>query len=164
MPGELKKITIYSDGSSLGNPGPGGYGVIICYKDMRKELSGGFKLTTNNRMELLAAIEGLSALKEKCDVTLYTDSRYVVDGIMKGWAESWRRKGWMRNKKEKAVNVDLWKKLLELIEKHQVEIKWVQGHAGHPENEYCDMLAKQSAMKQNLQIDTGYGNNNSGIF
>jgi ribonuclease HI len=153
---ELKKITIYSDGSSLGNPGPGGYGVVIIYKDKRKELSAGFKHTTNNRMELMAAIEGLNALKEKCDVTLYTDSRYVVDGIMKGWAENWRRKGWMRNKIDKAVNVDLWQKLLDLIEKHKVEIKWVQGHAGHPENECCDVLAKNAAMKGGLPEDKGY--------
>lgn len=164
MTSTLKKIIIYSDGCSLGNPGPGGYGVIVMYKDIRKELSGGFKLTTNNRMELMAAIEGLSALKEKCDVTLYTDSRYVVDGIMKGWAEGWRKKGWMRNKKEKAVNVDLWKKLLDLIEKHKVEIKWVQGHAGHPENEFCDRLAKQSAMGRDLSNDAGYISEAAGLF
>jgi len=157
----LKKVEIFTDGGSLGNPGPGGFGVIIVYKDKRKEISGGFNLTTNNRMELTAAITGLSALKEKCDVTLYTDSKYVVDGIMKGWAKSWRAKGWMRNKKEKAVNPDLWQKLLELVEFHNVEFKWIKGHAGHPENELCDKLSKKSAVEINLPCDEGYKNNGS---
>src|SRR5512136_490934 len=112
---ELKKIKMYTDGGSLGNPGPGGYGVIIKYKDKVKEISGGFSNTTNNRMELTAAITGLSALKEKCHVTLYTDSKYVVDGINEGWAERWKKNNWKRNKKDKAENIDLWDKLLNLI-------------------------------------------------
>ncbi len=157
----LKKIEIFTDGGSLGNPGPGGYGVIIVYKDKRKEISGGFNLTTNNRMELTAAIVGLSSLKEKCEVTLFTDSKYVVDGIMKGWARSWRAKGWMRNKKEKAVNPDLWEKLLQLVEFHKVEFKWIKGHAGHPENEICDKLSKTSAAGSNLPCDEGYKSNGS---
>ncbi len=153
---ELKKIKIYTDGGSLGNPGPGGYGVILKHKDRIKEISGGYKLTTNNRMELTAAIVALSALKEKCDIILYTDSKYVVDGITLGWAERWRRNGWKRNKKDKAENADLWEKLLNLTEQHQIKFEWVKGHAGHPENERCDELVKKAAMGLHLLTDEGY--------
>ncbi|MCU7497336.1 MAG: ribonuclease HI [Ignavibacteria bacterium] len=153
---ELKHVTIFTDGGSLGNPGPGGYAAIVEYKDRRRELSQGYRLTTNNRMELMAAITGLSALKERCKVTLYTDSQYLVNGIMKGWAKRWQSKGWMRNKTEKAENVDLWEKLLGLIAYHEVEFKWVRGHAGHTENEMCDQLCKQAAQAPNLLEDTGY--------
>ena len=138
---ELKRVEIFTDGACSGNPGPGGYGVILKYKGREKEISGGEKETTNNRMELMAAIVGLEALKEKCHVTLYSDSKYLIDALLCGWAVKWRENNWMRNKKDPALNVDLWKRLLELIEKHEVELVWVKGHAGHPENERCDRLA-----------------------
>lgn len=153
---ELKKIKMYTDGGSIGNPGPGGYGIIINYKDKAKEFSGGYKLTTNNRMELMAAIVGLSVLKEKCEVNLYTDSKYVADGINEGWAERWKKNGWKRNKKDKAENIDLWDKLLYLISEHKVKVEWIKGHAGHPENERCDKLVKEAELKKYLPVDEGY--------
>ncbi len=137
----LKNVEIFTDGACSGNPGPGGYGVILRYNGIEKELSGGSSDTTNNRMELMAAIVGLEALKEKCHVTLFSDSKYLVDAINLGWAEKWRENGWMRTKKEKALNTDLWERFLTLYEKHEVELIWVKGHAGHPENERCDSLA-----------------------
>jgi ribonuclease HI len=151
-----KHVTIYTDGGALGNPGPGGYGVVLKYKGHRRELSGGFRCTTNNRMELLAAIEALRALKTRCDVTLHTDSRYLVDGITKGWAKRWRANDWMRNKKDEALNPDLWGTLLDLCAKHNVKFVWVKGHAGNPENERCDELVKQAATQPNLPPDTIY--------
>ena len=153
---EKKHVIIYTDGACLGNPGPGGFGVVLIYGDNRRELSGGFGSTTNNRMELMAAIKGLAALRESCRVTLHSDSRYVVDGIAKGWAERWRANGWKRNKKEKAINPDLWGQLLDLCNEHEVEFKWVQGHAGNPNNERCDELAVQAATGNDLPVDTGY--------
>ncbi|MCX6149099.1 MAG: ribonuclease HI [Ignavibacteriales bacterium] len=153
---DLKNILIFTDGGSLGNPGPGGYGIIIKYKDKVKEISGGYKLTTNNRMELMGTIVALNALKEKCNVTLHTDSKYVVDGIEKGWAERWKKNGWKRNKKDKAENPDLWDKLLEVISQHNVKMEWVKGHAGHPENERCDKLVKEAASQNHLPEDKGY--------
>ena len=152
----LKHVTIYTDGACLGNPGPGGYGVVLLHDAHRKELSGGFRLSTNNRMEIMAVIVGLRALKHKCAVTLYTDSQYVADSIMKGWAQRWRAHGWMKNKKEKALNPDLWEQLLELCAHHQVKFVWVRGHAGNPENERCDELAMQAAQRKNLPPDTVY--------
>ncbi|MDO5577205.1 MAG: ribonuclease HI [Fibrobacter sp.] len=149
----MKKVIIYSDGACSGNPGPGGYGVLLSYGDKKKELSGGFKGTTNNRMELMGAITGLEILKEPCDVTLVTDSQYVVNGIEKGWAKKWKSNGWMRNRTEKALNADLWDKLLTLVSKHQVTFKWVRGHNGHPENERCDKLAVAAASQANLPED-----------
>jgi len=151
-----KHIIIYTDGSAIGNPGPGGYGVILRYGQHRHELSGGFRWTTNNRMEILAAIEGLRALKEPCAVTLHSDSQYLVDAITKGWVKRWQSKNWMRNKDERALNVDLWLQLLPLLEEHDVTFVWVRGHAGDPENERCDILAKQAAAQQNLPPDEGY--------
>ncbi len=136
-----KFVEIFTDGACSGNPGPGGWGVVLRFGEREKELSGGEKETTNNRMELTAAIEGLSALKEPCRVRLVTDSKYVADGITKGWAESWRKNGWRKADKKPALNVDLWERLLDLIETHEVTIDWVKGHAGHPENERCDKLA-----------------------
>jgi ribonuclease HI len=136
-----KFVEIFTDGACSGNPGPGGWGVVLRFGEREKELSGGEKETTNNRMELTAAIEGLSALKEPCRVRLVTDSKYVADGITKGWAQSWRKNGWRKADKKPALNVDLWEKLLDLIETHEVTIDWVKGHAGHPENERCDKLA-----------------------
>ena len=137
----MKTVEIYTDGACSGNPGPGGWGVVLRCGSAEKELSGGVENTTNNRMELTAAIEGLSALKEPCKVLLTTDSKYVSDGITKGWAESWRKNGWRKADKKPALNPDLWERLLELVKIHDVEINWVKGHAGHPENERCDKLA-----------------------
>lgn len=139
--GELKKVEIFTDGACSGNPGPGGYGTILRYNGVEKELSGGASETTNNRMELTAAIVGLEALKERCRVTLYSDSKYLVDAVNCGWAVKWRENGWMRTKKDKAQNPDLWERLLDLLNKHSIELVWVKGHAGHPENERCDRLA-----------------------
>jgi len=138
----MKKITIYTDGACSGNPGPGGYGVVLIHNAHRKELSGGEKETTNNRMEVLAAIVALEALNQPCEVALYSDSKYLVDAIEKGWARRWRENNWMRNKKEPALNVDLWERLLPLTDKHKVSFHWVKGHAGNPENERCDELAR----------------------
>ena len=142
-----KRVIIHTDGSCLGNPGPGGYGVVLRYGPHRKELSGGDPQSTNNRMEMTACIAGLNALKRRCAVTLYTDSAYIVNGVTKGWAKRWRANGWMRNKKEQAENADLWEQLLDLCEKHEVSFVWVKGHAGNPENERCDQLAKAAAGK-----------------
>ena len=158
----MKRVTIYTDGACIGNPGPGGYGAILIYEGRRRELSGGFRLTTNNRMEMLAAIAGLDALKEPCAVTLYSDSRYVVDAMEKGWAERWRANGWRRNKKERAVNPDLWERLLDLAAKHSVAFKWVPGHAGHRENERADQLAFGAAKGQRLAVDEVYESEHGG--
>lgn len=138
---ELRLVRIYSDGACSGNPGPGGYGVILRCDGYEKELSGGEAMTTNNRMELMGAIVGLSALKYPCQVILQTDSKYVVDGIVKGWAKSWRKNGWIKSDKKPAMNSDLWAKLLDLMEVHDVILTWIKGHAGHAENERCDQLA-----------------------
>ena len=156
MDKELKRVVIYTDGACVGNPGPGGYGVILLYGKHRKEISGGFRLTTNNRMEIMAAIVGLSALKERCKVTVYSDSQYLVDAMMQGWAKRWKSNGWRRNKKEKALNADLWDKLLSLCEQHDVEFVWIRGHNGNPENERCDKLSTQAAEQKNLPPDIGY--------
>jgi ribonuclease HI len=151
-----KEITIYTDGACLGNPGPGGYGVVLLHEGHRKELSAGFRRTTNNRMEILAAIAGLEALKGKCRVTLFSDSQYVVNAIEQGWVVRWRANGWRRNKKEMALNPDLWTRLLACAERHKVEFRWVRGHAGNPENELCDRLAMAAAQGNDLSIDAGY--------
>lgn len=152
----MKSIVIYTDGACSGNPGAGGYGVVMLYSTARKELSGGYRKTTNNRMEVLAVIKGLEALKEPCAVKLYSDSKYVVDAIEKGWAKKWRSQGWMRNNKEKASNVDLWERLLALLEIHQVSFIWVKGHADNPENERCDQLARAAIQKNTLENDENY--------
>lgn len=137
----IKTVEIFSDGACSGNPGPGGYGVVLRFGSAEKELSGGESSTTNNRMELTGVIEGLSALKEPCRVIFTTDSKYVVDSVTKGWVYGWKKKGWIKSDKKPALNVDLWEKLLPLLEKHDVTFNWVKGHAGHPENERCDRLA-----------------------
>lgn len=134
----MKSVEIFTDGACSGNPGAGGYGAILKYKGVTKEISGGESNTTNNRMELLAVIEALSLLKEPCEVTLTTDSQYIVNAIEKGWLTSWVLNGW---KKGKVKNIDLWQRLLPLLEKHKVQFIWVKGHNGHPENERCDQLA-----------------------
>ncbi len=143
----LKKVEIFTDGACSGNPGPGGYGVILRYNGVEKELSGGDSEATNNRKELTAAIKGLEALKERCCVTLYSDSKYLTDAINCGWAVKWRENGWMRTKREQALNVDLWERLLDLMEEQEVTFVWVKGHAGHPENERCDRLAVEQTEK-----------------
>ena len=138
---EKRQVYIFSDGACSGNPGPGGWGVILRCDGHEKELSGGEAHTTNNRMELTGVIKGLEALKYPCRVTIQTDSRYVVDGIEKGWAASWKKRGWVKGDKKPALNPDLWGRLLDLIEIHEVKFTWIKGHAGHPENERCDSLA-----------------------
>ena len=137
----MKEVKIFTDGACSGNPGPGGWGAILKYGGKVKELSGGEENTTNNRMELTAAIKALEALKEPCIVTLTTDSKYLADGIQKGWAESWKKNGWKKADKKPALNTDLWERILELFSLHKVEIVWVKGHNGHIENERCDELA-----------------------
>ena len=137
----MKRVELYTDGACSGNPGPGGWGAILKYKGHEKEMSGGSPDTTNNRMELTAVITGLTTLKEPCQVDLYTDSQYIVNAVTKGWAVKWKANGWMRNKKEKALNPDLWEELLRLLSIHEVSFHWIKGHAGHPENERCDQLA-----------------------
>ncbi len=136
-----KFVELFTDGACSGNPGPGGWGTILKYGAHEKELCGGERETTNNRMELTAVIMGLKALKEPCIVRLVTDSKYVADGVTKGWAASWRANGWRKADKKPALNTDLWEELLDLLERHDVTIEWVKGHAGHPENERCDKLA-----------------------
>ncbi|MDC0834747.1 ribonuclease HI [Leptolyngbya valderiana BDU 20041] len=153
-----KHVTIYTDGACSGNPGVGGYGTILSYGEHQKELSGGFRKTTNNRMEMMAAIVGLQALKQPCKVSLYSDSKYLVDAMKQGWAKRWKANGWRRNKKEMAKNPDLWQQLLELCDRHQVEFFWVKGHAGHPENERCDALAVAASRQDELLVDEEYEN------
>ncbi|MBQ6908002.1 MAG: ribonuclease HI [Clostridia bacterium] len=146
----MKVVNLYTDGACSGNPGPGGYGAILKYGDYTKEISGGEPLTTNNRMELMAVISGLEALKEPCRVILTSDSKYVIDALENGWAKKWQENGWMRTKKDKALNPDLWERLLKLTEYHQMEYVWVKGHAGHPENEKCDKMAVLESQKYSV--------------
>jgi len=153
---KTRKVIIYTDGGCSNNPGPGGYGVVCLRGKRRKEFLGGFRKTTNNRMELLACITALQSLKSKHSVIIYSDSKYVVNGINKGWADKWKANGWMRTKTEKAENVDLWSKLLKLYDKHKVEFRWIKGHAGNPENERCDTLAMRAMSKKGLPPDRNY--------
>ena len=141
----MKTVTLYTDGACSGNPGPGGWGAILSYNGVEKELSGGEGATTNNRMELLAVISGLEALKEPCHVELYSDSKYVIDGLSKGWAASWRKNGWRKADKKPALNPDLWERLLNLTEKHELSYHWVKGHADNPYNNRCDQLAVEAS-------------------
>lgn len=143
----MKQIEIYTDGACSGNPGPGGWGAVLVYNGKEKELSGSEKETTNNRMELTAVIMALNALNQPCEVKLTTDSKYVCDAVNKGWVYSWRKNGWKKSDKKPALNVDLWKKLLSLLEKHEVEFIWVKGHNGHKYNEICDALAVKEYQK-----------------
>ena len=149
-------VLAFTDGASLGNPGPGGYGVVLKYRGVIKELSQGYRKTTNNRMELLGPIVALESLNQPCRVILATDSRYVVDAINKGWAETWRSNAWRRGKRGMAKNPDLWARLLDAISRHDVTFKWVRGHAGHPENERCDYLANEAALGDDLLVDEEY--------
>jgi len=149
-------IQIYTDGGCINNPGPGGFGIIIVENGRRKERSGGFRLTTNNRMELTAAIVALQSIPPQSQVTLYTDSRYLVDGMEKGWARTWQANKWRKANKTRALNVDLWQQMLSLSNQHEVKFVWVEGHAGHPENERCDRLAVEASHGKNLPVDAGY--------
>lgn len=150
------RIVVFTDGASTGNPGPGGYGVVVLAGDKRRELSGGFRCTTNNRMELMAVIVGLQALKTTAPVVVYSDSRYVVNGITLGWARRWRSRGWMRDARNRAENADLWALLLDLLGKCEATFHWVRGHASNPENERCDQLAVQASRKKSLPDDPGF--------
>ena len=143
----MKTVTLYTDGACSGNPGPGRWGAILAYQGNEKELSGGESSTTNNRMELTAVIEGLSALKEPCIVELYSDSKYVIDGLQKGWAEGWRKRGWVKSDKKPALNPDLWERLLALCDRHDMRYHWVKGHADNPKNNRCDELAVAESKK-----------------
>ena len=152
----MKEVTIYTDGACSGNPGKGGFGVVLNYMGKKKEISKGYRCTTNNRMEIMAALAGLSALKESCKVVLYSDSKYLVDSVNKGWIASWQKNGWKNSKKEKVKNRELFEELIELMNVHEVEYRWVKGHDGHSENERCDYLATSAAKADNLEEDTGY--------
>lgn len=154
------KVTIYSDGSSLGNPGPGGYGSIIHFVDQKgekhiREYSGGFSYTTNNRMELMGAIVALEALIKPCEVELISDSKYVTDAFNQKWIDNWQKKNWKHTGTKMVPNTDLWKRLLAVVKKHKVTFVWVKGHNGHPENERCDELARTAAAQENLSLDQG---------
>lgn len=152
----MKRLIVYTDGACIGNPGPGGYGVVMKYSEQRKELSGGFRKTTNNRMELYAVIAALESLKEPCEVRIYSDSRYVVESYSLGSARRWRANGWMRDRKNPALNVDLWERLLDLCALHRVTMSWVEGHAGDQENERCDQLSNQAARRPGQPADEAY--------
>ena len=152
----LKEIIIYTDGACSGNPGPGGYGCVLRYNKSRKELSGGFRETTNNRMEIIAALKALESLKYPCRVKLHSDSKYLVNTMTKGWAERWKAQNWMRTRTEKAKNPDLWEQMLKLCSIHNVEFIWVKGHASNEENNRCDELAVKAYSVPELPIDTGY--------
>jgi ribonuclease HI len=147
---------VFTDGACIGNPGPGGYGVVLSFMGNRKELSGGARLTTNNRMEMLAAVKALEALKEACEVALYSDSAYLVDAITKGWTRSWKANGWRKKDHGPVLNVDLWQRITALCEYHEVRFTWVKGHNGHVENERCDSLAFAAAKQPDLPADEGY--------
>ncbi len=151
-----KQVTLYTDGAARGNPGNGGYGLILIYGAHKKEFSEGFRLTTNNRMELLSVIIGLEMLKEPCEVNVYSDSKYVVDAVEKGWVFNWSKKNFKQKK-----NKDLWERFLSIFSKHKVRFFWIKGHNGHPENERCDALAVKAAESKVLKIDTWYEQNQS---
>jgi ribonuclease HI len=152
----MNKVIIFTDGGASPNPGRGGYSAVLLQGKYRKELSGGYRLTTNNRMELMAVIAALRILKKPCAVMLYTDSRYLVDAMEKGWAERWRANHWKRNAQEQAENADLWAQVLDLCAQHEVQFVWVRGHAGNRENEQCDELSLQAAQGKKLLVDEVY--------
>ncbi|MBP3359550.1 MAG: ribonuclease HI [Clostridia bacterium] len=160
----IDKVIIFTDGSARGNPGNGGYGAVLRFaapdgKVHQKELSKGYRYTTNNRMEIMAAIAALEALKKPCSVVLYSDSQYLVNAFEKHWIDGWLKKNWMRSPKEQVKNADLWKRLLKAVQKHDVRFEWVRGHNGHAENELCDMLATAAADGDDLIEDTGFKEN-----
>lgn len=150
------KVVIHTDGCAMGNPGAGGFAVILRYKDKQKEISGGFQETTNNRMELMACIEGLRALKQKSSVIVLSDSKYLVDSISNKWIYKWRNDKWIKSKNKKVPNADLWKILLELIEQHEIKFRWIRGHNIDKNNQRCDFLAREAATKLNLPLDSGF--------
>ncbi len=154
----MKNIEIYTDGACSGNPGVGGYGIVFLYKKNRKEFSKAYKMTTNNRMETMAVIKALKILKEPCNVTLYTDSSYIVNAINKGWVYNWQKNGWKNSSKKPTPNVDLWQELLPLLNIHNVNFVWVKGHADNEENNRCDFLAREAIKTQNLLDDKNYKN------
>jgi ribonuclease HI len=149
----MKKVSIFTDGACSGNPGPGGYGAIMRFNGAEKELSGGFRNTTNNRMELMGAIAALEALKEPCEATVTTDSQYLVNAVEKGWLYGWKAKGWRKSGNGIVLNIDLWERLLPLLSRHTVKFHWIRGHAGHAENERCDRLAVEASMGSGLPED-----------
>ena len=149
----MKHVDLYTDGACSGNPGPGGYGIILVYNGKEKELSEGYAETTNNRMEILAVINGLKALKEPCEVTVYSDSKYVVDAVNKNWLYTWEENDWRRSNKEPVLNPELWMELLVLMEEHEVSFVWVKGHNEHPQNERCDRLAVAAAQKAKKELE-----------
>jgi len=149
-------VIIYTDGSAVGNPGPGGYAAVMLSGDYRKEVSGGFRLTTNNRMEMMAALTGLGLLKRPCAVTIYTDSKYLRDALMNGWVKRWLKNGWRTREDTPVANQDLWRSLWEQMQKHEVKFEWVRGHAGNAENERCDELATRMSARDDLPPDAGY--------
>ena len=152
----MKKVEIYTDGACTGNPGKGGFGAVLIYNGVEKEISKGFRKTTNNRMELMAAIEALELLKEPCEVDLYSDSKYLTDAINKDWLSSWMKNGWRKADKKPVLNVDLWQKLVQLTEKHSVNFIWVKGHAGNMYNEKCDLLAVSAYTEAAENVDNAY--------
>ena len=152
----MKQVTIYTDGACKGNPGPGAYGAVMMFGEHRKEISAGYKLTTNNRMELLAAITALELLQQPCKVDLHSDSKYLVQAINDNWIAGWQKKGWVNSKKEPVKNQDLWRKLLTVMEPHQISWHWVKGHAGNVENERCDELANEAVVADGLLDDEGF--------
>lgn len=149
----MKQIEIYTDGACRGNPGPGGYGAVLKYRQHRKELSGGFRETTNNRMEIFAAIAALEQLIEPCEITLYSDSRYLVDAVSKRWLANWKHRGWIKADKQPVLNVDLWRRLENAMAPHRLKFVWVRGHASNVENNRCDQLAVAAATRGNLPED-----------
>lgn len=155
---EKKHVIIYTDGGCEPNPGVGGYGVVLLYGNARKEENGGFRRTTNNRMEIYAAIRGLELLKEPCKATVHSDSQLLVKAINEGWVTNWKKKNWRRKGNERVVNVDLWERMIPLLDKHQVEFVWVKGHSGIAENERCDALANIALQQNNLAVDEGFEN------
>lgn len=160
MINKMQEVQIYTDGACSGNPGPGGYSVILQYGSKSKEISGGFRLTTNNRMELTSVIIGLQELKKPCSIKLYSDSKYIVDAMNLGWVRKWMANGWLKSDKSPVKNIDLWKQLLALLEPHSIEWIWVKGHANNVMNSRCDQLAVEACQGKNLQIDCKYENEN----
>lgn len=156
MNNKIPEVEIYTDGACSGNPGPGGYGAILMYGSHKKEISGGYRLTTNNRMELTAVIKSLQELKKPCSVTLYSDSKYIVDAVNQGWIKKWIAGGWVKSDKSPVKNVDLWKELLELLKPHRVTWVWVKGHADNEHNSRCDRLAVEAGKSGNLMTDKEY--------
>jgi len=155
-PTEMKEVTIYTDGGARGNPGPGGYGVVMIFGAHRKELSGGYEHTTNNRMELLAAIKSLEVLTEPCHIHFHSDSKYLIDAMTKHWLSAWKKRGWLKSDRKPVLNKDLWQRLDEVATHHRIDWTWVKGHAGNEFNERCDALVHEAIDSGELQIDRGY--------